>query len=76
MYHCVSINELLSAMDKTSKVEVLQKVVVRKTLYSMIVMDLYLRKLSYCFQLASNDIHMYMLELLILFCSDVCITVF
>ena len=37
------------------EIDILQKVVV---LYSMvIVMDVYLRKLSYWFQLASNDIY-------------------
>ena len=42
----------------------------KKTLYSMVmVMDLYLRKLPCCFQLASNYI-IYTLELLILLSSD------
>ena len=42
----------------------------RKTLYSMvIVMDLCLGKLSYCFHLASNHI-IYMLEFLMLLNSD------
>ena len=63
MYCCVLINEWFFAMDKTLKL----RVVVRKTLYSsmVILMDLYLRKLSCCFHLASSHT-VYMLELLAL----------
>ena len=58
IYCCVLINELFSAMDKT-EIDILQKTVERreKTLYNMMmVMGLYLRKLSYCFQLANNHL--------------------
>ena len=51
----MSIDSLISL--SIDEIDILHQTVVRKTLYSMMtVMDLYLKKLSYCFQLASNHI--------------------
>ena len=61
MYHCVSINELFSIIDKTVEMTFLQKIIMRKPLvqYSdnLGFIPEELRTLSYCFQLANNQIY-------------------